>query len=160
VRRPFNIAALLSLLGATTAAFGFDFADQPIEVALHELEARGLSILYSSDLIKPGMRVLQAPAARSPRQVLEEIVRPHGIRVVEGPGGMLLLTRAKRVASPPSPVPAEPALAEIVVTASRYAWVRIAQPSLTRLSEAELHLSSASADPAVQPIVPPIIYVM
>jgi outer membrane receptor protein involved in Fe transport len=152
VRRPFNIAALLSLLGATTAAFGFDFADQPIEVALHELEARGLSILYSSDLIKPGMRVLQAPAARSPRQVLEEIVRPHGIRVVEGPGGMLLLTRAKRVASPPSPVPAEPALAEIVVTASRYAWVRIAQPSLTRLSEAELHLAPNVGDDPLRTI--------
>jgi hypothetical protein len=67
VRRFFIIAALLSLLSATPAALAFDFADRPIEEALQELEARGLSILYSSDLIKPGMRVLEAPSARTPR---------------------------------------------------------------------------------------------
>ena len=71
----------------------------PLEQALEELEARGLSILYSSDLVKPEMRVLQAPSGTTPRELLEEIVRPHGIRVVEGPSGLLLLTRAARVRS-------------------------------------------------------------
>ena len=146
MRRFFIIAALLSLLSATPAALAFDFADRPIEEALQELEARGLSILYSSDLIKPGMRVLEAPSARIPRRLLEEIVRPHGIRVVEGPGGMLLLTRATRAVPATSPAPAEPALAEVVVTASRYAWVRVQQPTLTRLSEAELHLAPNVGD--------------
>ncbi|MGH8238714.1 MAG: TonB-dependent receptor plug domain-containing protein, partial [Steroidobacteraceae bacterium] len=152
MRRLSTLATLLSLLSATTGAHAFEFADQPMEAALRELEARGLSILYSSDLIKPGMRVQQAPSAPTPRLLLEEIVRPHGIRVVEGPGGTLLLTRATRAVPATSVVPAAPAVAEVVVTASRYAWVRIPQPSLTRLSEAELQLAPNVGDDPLRTI--------
>lgn len=141
MKRLSNIAAALSLLGATTVALGFEFTDKSLEAAIEELEARGLSILYSSDLVKPDMRVLKAPSARAPRALLEEIVRTHGIRVAEGPGGMLLLTRAPPVAPSTPLASGGPAVAEVVVTASRYAWVRFPQASLTRLSEAELRLA-------------------
>ena len=65
---------------------------------------------------------------------------------------MLLLTRATRGVPATSPAPAEPALSEVVVTASRYAWVRIQQPSLTRLSEAELHLAPNVGDDPLRTI--------
>ena len=151
MKRLSNIAALLTLLGATTGARAFDFAGQSLERALEELEARGLAILYSSDLVKPDMRVTDPPTARAPRALLEEIVRPHGIRIAEGPGGMLLLTRARPAPSTPY-LTATPPVTEVVVTASRYAWVRYPQASLTRLSDAELHLAPNVGDDALRTI--------
>lgn len=139
----FAIAA--SLLGATSATLAFDFVGAALPQALDELEARGLSILYSSDLVKRDMRVANAPEATAPRGILEEIVAPHGIAVAEGPGGALVLTRASRRAVA-QPGAASGALTEVIVTASRYELVRIPQPSLTRLSEAELHLAPNVGD--------------
>lgn len=146
MKRLLNIATVLSLLGATTVALAFEFTGQSLERAIDELEARGLSILYSSDLVKPEMRIAQAPSAHTPRALLEEIVRPHGIKVAEGPSGTLVLTRMPRPERSTMPAGAAPALAEVVVTASRYEWVRIPQPSLTRLSEAELRLAPNVGD--------------
>ena len=146
MKRVLNIATVVSLLSATTVALAFEFTGKPLEQAIDELEARGLSILYSSDLIKPAMRILEAPTAEAPRALLEEIMRPHGIRVAEGPGGVLLLTRMQRIESAPMQAIAGPRVAEVVVTASRYEWVRIPQASLTRLSEAELRLAPNVGD--------------
>ena len=142
----FNIAALLSLLSATTVALAFEFADRPIEEALHELEARGLSILYSSDLVKPGMRVLEAPSAlaAAPATGRDRAAARHQGSGRSGRNAAADAGHARSTCD--LPWPAEPALAEVVVTASRYAWVRIPQPSLTRLSEAELRLAPNVGD--------------
>lgn len=136
---------MCSLLGAAPAAGALDLANASLEEAIEALEARGLSVLYSSDLIKPDMRVTRAPSAAAPRAQLEEILAPHGVRAVEGPGGLLLLTRAVRIPSAAAPDDAHP-VQEVVVTASRYAWVRTPQFALTRLSEAELHLAPNVGD--------------
>lgn len=146
MKRLLNIATVVSLLSATTVALAFEFTGKSLEQAIDELEARGLSILYSSDLVKPDMRILAAPTAQAPRALLEEIMRPHGIRVAEGPGGVLLLTRMQRLESAPTSATAAAAVDEVVVTASRYEWVRIPQASLTRLSEAELRLAPNVGD--------------
>jgi outer membrane cobalamin receptor len=140
-----SLAAITALLGATAPAFAAEFADLSLERALDQLQARGLSILYSSDLVKPDMRVIREPTSHGARGILEEIVAPHGIRIVEGPGGTLLLTRAVRA---PGAIAASPTteLTEVVVTASRYAWVRMPQVSLTRLNAAELHLAPNVGD--------------
>jgi outer membrane receptor protein involved in Fe transport len=145
VRRLASVVAIGSLLGAAASALASGFGDLSLEQALDTLQARGLSILYSSDLVKPDMRVVSEPRSVAPREVLEEIVQPHGIRIMEGPGGMLLLTRAQRPASAET-LAHTPAVAEVVVTASRYAWVRTPQVSLTRLSAAELHLAPNVGD--------------
>src|SRR4029453_16345952 len=91
------------------------------------------------------MRVMREPSGRTAREVLEELVAPHGIRIMEGPSGILLLTRSTR---PTGTIAASqtPAVTEVVVTASRYAWVRTPQISLTRLSAAELHLAPNVGD--------------
>jgi outer membrane receptor protein involved in Fe transport len=58
---------------------------------------------------------------------------------------MLLLTRSVRPAGGPAPSQTLE-VTEVVVTASRYAWVRTPQPSLTRLSAAEMHLAPNVGD--------------
>lgn len=130
---------------ASAGTLAFEFKGAPLESAIEELEARGLSVLYSSDLVKSEMRVLQAPNSSTPRALLEEIVGPHGVKVAEGPGGSLVLMRAPRTQIIGAPQ-ADSTLSEVVVTASRYAWVRVPHASLTRLSDAELHLAPNVGD--------------
>jgi outer membrane cobalamin receptor len=144
VKRKASVAAIVSLLGASAPALASGFAALSLEQALDELRTRGLSILYSSDLVKPDMRVTREPSGGSARAILEQLVEPHGIRIMEGPNGMLLLTRAMRPAANKPPQP--PEVTEVVVTASRYAWVRTPQVSLTRLSAAEMHLAPNVGD--------------
>jgi outer membrane receptor protein involved in Fe transport len=138
--RAANIALALSLLSAAMAALGSDFTGQSLEHALDELQARGLTVLYSSDLVKPGMRVVEPPTEQTPRALLEEIVRPHGIAITEAPGGLLLLTRAPTQLPGATIAPGEETVAEVIVTASRYEWVRTPHSSVTHLSDAELRL--------------------
>jgi outer membrane receptor protein involved in Fe transport len=142
----------VSLLTVATGALAFDFSGASMDAALTELQARGLPILYSSDLVKPGMRVTHTPNANTPREILEEIAASHGITVSEGPGGMLLLVRARRAQPPTAIAPPQPTLAEIVVTSSRYSWVRLPQVSLTRLSDAELRIAPNIGDDPLRTI--------
>lgn len=119
--------------------------------AFARLQQAGLSILYSSDVVKPWMRVEEEPAATEPRAVLEEILRPHGIVVSEGPGGALLLVRGSRArtASQLRPVegPAEASdIARVVVTASLYELLREPIRPVRSLSAADLRASPDLGD--------------
>jgi outer membrane receptor protein involved in Fe transport len=152
VKRLLQVAVAVSLITATADVFALDFAGASLDAALIELQARGLPILYSSDLVKPDMRVTDVPTAESLRAILVEIVAPHGIAVVEGPGGMLLLVRDRHAKRTTAVAVPQPALAEVVVTASRYSWVRMPQVSLTRLSEAELRVAPNVGDDPLRTI--------
>jgi hypothetical protein len=118
---------LLAAFGAGGAAAAGGFRGLGLEQALERLEARGLSIIYSSDLVTPGLIVTVEPLSTDPREMLAEIVRPLGLAVAEGPGGTVMLVRASgsrttaAKASPPRPA-AEPQarIEEVVVSASRY----------------------------------------
>ncbi len=81
-------------LGPAVAAGADDLIGLELEAAIARLAARGLPVLYSSDLVKPGMTVLAAPASGDPRSVLAGIVAPHGLALAPGPGGTVLLVRA------------------------------------------------------------------
>lgn len=59
--------------------------------ALQSLRGRGLSIVFSSELVHPGMRVLQEPSSTDPREQLDEILVPFGLRVQEMSGGILVV---------------------------------------------------------------------
>ena len=61
-----------------------------------DMESRGLAVLYSSDLVRPWMRVGDAPHASEPRAALAELVAPHGLAVRDGPNGSILLVKAPR----------------------------------------------------------------
>jgi len=62
--------------------------------ALERLDDAGLEILYSSDLVRPDMRVLAEPHGRWPREILDEILAPHGLRSRPGPAGAILIVPA------------------------------------------------------------------
>jgi hypothetical protein len=69
------------------------FAGRLLEDVLRELQAGGLNIVYSSEMVRPTMKVLSEPKAVKAREILDEILRPHGLQVRSGPGGTLLVVR-------------------------------------------------------------------
>jgi outer membrane cobalamin receptor len=148
------------LIAFAAPASAETFRDLTLEEALERLEARGLSILYSSDLVRPSMRVRDEPRASEPRAILEEILAPHGLKASDGPNGALMLVRAPR---PPAPAGAtqavsvpEPApgrhLEEIVVSASHYELLREPTPSVSALTAAELAVMPDLGDDPVRAV--------
>lgn len=74
-----------------------EFQGLALAEALELLESRGLRILYSSELVRPTMRVVEEPVAGDPREMLEEILFPHALAIQDGPGGsVLVVTGAAR----------------------------------------------------------------
>ena len=94
VARMLALAASLPVAPAISATL----AGMPLSSAVADLERRGLAVLYSSDLVRPWMKVAAEPAASDPAGVLVEILRPHGLTARPGPGGLLLVVRQPRVA--------------------------------------------------------------
>ena len=118
-----KLALLLACLAGTAEAASY--RGLPLGDALEQLRAGGLELLYSSDLVKPWMRIDREPRAIEPRALLAEILTPHGITFADGPGGTLVLTRerqgAPRTAAPGAPHrPAPAPLDAVVVSASHY----------------------------------------
>ena len=122
VARMLALAASLPVAPAISATL----AGMPLSSAVADLERRGLAVLYSSDLVRPWMKVAAEPTASDPAGVLVEILRPHGLAARPGPGGLLLVVRQPRVAQArPTRLSAGYAetaasLEEVVVTTSRY----------------------------------------
>ena len=122
VARMLALAASLPVAPAISATL----AGMPLSSAVADLERRGLAVLYSSDLVRPWMKVAAEPTASDPAGVLVEILRPHGLAARPGPGGLLLVVRQPRVAQArPARLSAGYAeaaasLEEVVVTTSRY----------------------------------------
>jgi hypothetical protein len=69
------------------------YAGRPLVDAIHDLEARGLRIIYSDDVVTSRMMVKQEPRATEPRKILDEILAPHNLRAVPGPQDTLLIVR-------------------------------------------------------------------
>src|SRR4030095_4076083 len=78
---------------ALTDVEGTKYADRPLADVLRELQAAGLNVVFSSEIVRPTMKVLAEPKAVQPRKILEEILRPHGLQVRSAPGGALVVVR-------------------------------------------------------------------
>ncbi len=118
----FALAATLPIAPASA-----ELAGESLARAIAALENRGLLVLYSSDLVRPWMKVAAEPAATEPAAVLQEILQPHGLATRAGPDGMLLVVRARVVRGeaprrddPPPLTAAVTPLEEVVVATSRY----------------------------------------
>lgn len=75
--------------GSVAAAAGYE--GRPLAEVLQSLQRQGVAIVFTSQLVRPEMKVVREPAAREPRQLLEEILAPYGLRVQEGPEGVLVV---------------------------------------------------------------------
>jgi hypothetical protein len=84
------------------------FAGRRLEDALRVLQMRGLRLVFSSELVTPDMRVGAEPRARAPNEQLAELLRPHGLTVESGPGGVLQIVRLKKPAADRSHRPRSP----------------------------------------------------
>ncbi len=100
-----SLIAMLVLLLLTVPAEGeveapesSRYACWMLEEALEDLREQGLELIYSSDLVRAGMQITEAPSGGAPRQVLGEILAPFGLGVKEGEQGVLLVVRAASVA--------------------------------------------------------------
>lgn len=67
------------------------YAGRPLADVLRELQADGLPIVFTSELVRPGMRVAREPEASDPRQALAELLAAHGLGIDAGPGGVLVV---------------------------------------------------------------------
>jgi len=84
------------------------YAGRRLVDALKDLQTRNLNIVFSSELVKPELRIASEPKSTTPRRILDEILAPHGLEVRSGPGRTLLVVRSRR---PPirGPAPRPPA---------------------------------------------------
>ena len=96
------LTCLLALLGILQPAYSQDssgvdkstYSGRLLTDVLGDLQQKGLQIIYSSELVRPWMRVRETPAAGPPAEILQEILSPHGLKAVEGPGQTWLVVQA------------------------------------------------------------------
>lgn len=151
-----RLLAVLAVFAVAQARF----AGRPLADVLREMQQRGLNVVYSSDLVKPEMRVVNEPHTTDDRAILDEILPPLGLAAKNGPGGVVLIVRGasariehphqqpQRVATveddakPQMPV----SLARIVVTASDYAVLGSAPEQRQFLTRDEVNRTAHLAD--------------
>lgn len=75
-------------------------AGLPLTDALLRLRARGLRIVFASNVVRPELRVESEPQSTDPRGALAELLAAAGLATREGPGGILIVVPA------PAPAPA------------------------------------------------------
>ena len=71
------------------------YAGRPLVDVLQDLNRRGLSIVFSTNLVPATLRVSAEPAG-SPREILDQVLRPHGLQARPGAQGTLIVARAPR----------------------------------------------------------------
>ena len=98
-----SLAALIAvaMLSAGAAVYGQQVEHaqsdrRRLDEALADLQRRGLKIIYSSEVVRPDMRVETEPREASPRRDLDELLSPHGLIAQDGPGGTVLIVKNPR----------------------------------------------------------------
>jgi hypothetical protein len=110
------------VLAAGTAEPGF--SGKPLTEALRSLQSEGLRIVFTSQVVRPEMRVEIEPTATEPLAVLAELLEPHGLFAREGPGDTLVVVR-RDGGDPAAEISIEGIVREeLVVTPSRVSLLR------------------------------------
>ncbi len=91
---PASVRAATSPETPATEATTRRFRGSSLTEALLELESSGLRVVFSSQLVRPEMRVELEPRPGPPSRILAEILAPHGLRAVTATGGRLVVVRA------------------------------------------------------------------
>ena len=93
------IAALATSIALVAAQEVGAYKGKSLAEALRALQARGLQIVFTSATVREDMRVEVEPRARTPRQILDELLAPHGLRARDGPGAIVEVVRAEAAQS-------------------------------------------------------------
>src|SRR5688572_7599826 len=80
------------------------YAGRPLVEVLQDLNRRGLRIVFSTTLVPPTLRVSSEPAG-TPRDILDQLLRPHGLYARSGAQGVLIVARAPRRRDEAAPAP-------------------------------------------------------
>jgi len=121
----FLVASAASGQGSPGQKNGATFRGLSLKQALQALQAAGLPLVFSSNVVRDSMRIESEPRGGSPREILGELLRPHGLRAEEVAGRLVVVAaEPPRAAAPPRPPDVEPApmprmSEEIVVTPGR-----------------------------------------
>jgi hypothetical protein len=75
------------------------YVGRPVVEVLQQLQAAGLNLLFSSDLVPAKLLVKSEPTSREPRQIARQVLEPHGLTLQDGPRGALLVVPRPRTAS-------------------------------------------------------------
>lgn len=153
--RALAIGALLLVALPLCAAIR---SGMPLADALQQLSGLGVEVVFSSAIVTPSMLVSAAPASADPRDILEELLEPHGLATLESRGGVLIVIRASRSSErePAAPEPAAVALPrlseEIVVQPSRISLLMERPGSLLSLAREEIGVLPRLGNDAVRTI--------
>lgn len=111
-------AAVLLIICQAVLAADQGVQGMPLRDFIASLQREGLRIIYSTDLVREGYRVVAEPSSTDPKEALAEVVEPYGLRVTDGPAGNLLITRAE-AAAPTIVVRALDAASGVAVSGAR-----------------------------------------
>ena len=95
-RRRLGVVAVLAAVALGSVAWGQQepptrYLGRPLAEALEDLRSQGLGVIYSSDLVRPEMRVRREPTASSLHRILDQLLAPHGLKSEVGPRGAVLV---------------------------------------------------------------------
>jgi len=118
---------------------------------LESLSTYGLRVIFSSDLVNPDQLLLEEPDTAAPLSTLASVLRPHGLKVVDGPSDSLLIVRddSSKPDTPPQAPEATP-LPEIMVTSSLHRLQYIDSGSHTYLNRELTTRIPAAAEEAAR----------
>ncbi|HEX4568607.1 MAG TPA: TonB-dependent receptor, partial [Vicinamibacterales bacterium] len=85
------MTATIVLFVALTLVQPLNLAGRPVADALQELQAHGLRIVYSTDLVRPDMKVREQPKATQLADIAREILAPYGLTTHAGDDGVLVV---------------------------------------------------------------------
>jgi hypothetical protein len=101
------------------------YAGRPLVEVLQDLNRRGLRIVFSTSLVPVTLRVSAEPTG-TPREILDQVLRPHRLYALSGAQGVLIVARAprRRDDAAPSRIEGPPASDQPAPTASVSGHVR------------------------------------
>lgn len=154
-------AKILWTLLATLLLTPLTLAESPVysglslAEALKLLENDGLRLIYSTFLVRPEMRVENEPQSTEPRDILDEILAPHGLEAVPARRGRLVVRpvatpppeSSQESASTPPELPNFTAHDEIDVSSSYRLYVREPAPPVSLSREQISKLPHFGDDP-------------
>lgn len=124
----------------------------PLADYLESLSARGLRILYSSNLVSADQVLLEEPDPSDPESSLANLLRPYGLTIIDGPSGSLLIVRDDSQGEDAGLVSATKStpLPEIIVTSSLHRLEYVGSGSHTYLQRELATRIPAAAEEAVR----------